>query len=66
MWLRNSKKFSDDFYFPDIDAQVKNFTAFPQGTLIAKDGDVEYRVQHEQEWLIFPNAGVRNGLARRE
>ncbi|CAM3880854.1 Succinylglutamate desuccinylase [Vibrio aerogenes CECT 7868] len=56
------KKYSGQFYFPEIDDDVKNFSRFQQGMLIAQDGEVEYRVEHEFEWLIFPNAGVRNGL----
>jgi succinylglutamate desuccinylase len=56
------KKYSEQFYFPDIGDDVKNFTRFPQGMLIARDGDVEYQVEHAFEWLLFPNAGVRSGL----
>lgn len=41
---------------------VENFTAFERGELLAQDGDTEYRVQQEKEWLIFPNSGVRPGL----
>ncbi len=41
---------------------VQNFTSFDKGTLLAKDGDTEYHVNEAQEWLIFPNSGVRPGL----
>jgi len=41
---------------------VQNFTAFEKGSLLATDGDKEYRVEQDQEWLIFPNSGVRLGL----
>ncbi|PNI05735.1 succinylglutamate desuccinylase [Vibrio diazotrophicus] len=41
---------------------VQNFTAFEKGSLLATDGDKEYRVEQDQEWLIFPNSGVRPGL----
>ncbi len=41
---------------------VQNFTAFDKGSLLAQDGETEYRVNQDQEWLIFPNSGVRPGL----
>ncbi|MFV0449161.1 MAG: succinylglutamate desuccinylase [Vibrio sp.] len=41
---------------------VQNFTAFDKGSLLATDGEKEYRVVQNQEWLIFPNSGVRPGL----
>lgn len=41
---------------------VQNFTAFDKGTLLAKDGETEYYVNEQEEWLIFPNSGVRPGL----
>jgi succinylglutamate desuccinylase len=40
---------------------VENFTAYPQGTLLATDGDMEYRVEREGEAIIFPNAKVAVG-----
>ncbi|HEY0922352.1 succinylglutamate desuccinylase [Rheinheimera pacifica] len=40
---------------------VENFTAYPQGTLLATDGDIEYRVEREGEAIIFPNAKVAIG-----
>ena len=40
---------------------VENFTAYPQGTLLATDGDTEYRVEREGEAIIFPNAKVAIG-----
>ncbi|WP_051241096.1 succinylglutamate desuccinylase [Vibrio litoralis] len=46
-------KFSDD---------VKNFTAFKQGEVLAVDGDTTYRVQQPTEWVLFPNPKVRPGL----
>lgn len=45
--------FSDD---------VKNFTAFEQGEVLAVDGDTTYRVQQPTEWVLFPNPKVRPGL----
>jgi succinylglutamate desuccinylase len=40
---------------------VENFTQFPLGTLLARDGDTEYRVEQPGEALIFPNANVAIG-----
>lgn len=45
--------------FPE---HVKNFTRFPEGTILAQDGDISYRVVKPVEWIIFPNAAVRPGL----
>ncbi|MDW6005222.1 succinylglutamate desuccinylase [Vibrio mangrovi] len=59
---RELKKLSDDFHFIDVSDDAKNFTSFAQGALIAQDGDVTYRVERANEWLIFPNAGVKSGL----
>lgn len=40
---------------------VENFTSYPVGTLLATDGDTEYRVEREGEAIIFPNAKVAIG-----
>lgn len=40
---------------------VENFTSYPIGTLLATDGDTEYRVEREGEAIIFPNAKVAIG-----
>lgn len=40
---------------------VENFTSYPVGTLLAIDGDTEYRVELEGEAIIFPNAKVAIG-----
>ncbi|MBU1311982.1 MAG: succinylglutamate desuccinylase [Gammaproteobacteria bacterium] len=40
---------------------VENFTSYPLGTLLATDGDTEYRVEREGEAIIFPNAKVAIG-----
>ncbi|WP_153100092.1 succinylglutamate desuccinylase [Paraburkholderia hayleyella] len=45
-----------------VAADVPNFTPFPQGTVLARDGAYRYVVQHEQERLVFPNPGVKPGL----
>jgi succinylglutamate desuccinylase len=40
---------------------VENFTSFPVGTVIATDGDKEYKIEKEGEAIIFPNANVAIG-----
>jgi len=40
---------------------VENVTNYHPGTLLATDGDIEYRVEQEGEALIFPNAKVAIG-----
>ena len=44
--------FSDD---------VENFTSFPIGTVIATDGNKDYKIEKEGEAIIFPNANVAIG-----
>lgn len=39
-----------------------NFTALPQGTLLCEQPGESYRVQHENEWILFPNPNVALGL----
>lgn len=55
------RKLSPDFRLA-FDGQVLNFTPFPQGSLLAEDGETCYRVEAAEEYLLFPNAGVRPGL----
>ncbi|WP_147197219.1 succinylglutamate desuccinylase [Pantoea sp. CCBC3-3-1] len=38
-----------------------NFTAFPQGTLLAEDGDKRCYVQQAREYVMFPNPDVAIG-----
>lgn len=54
-------KLSENFemHFSD---EVKNFTAFEQGEVLAIDGDTTYRVEKPTEWVLFPNPNVRPGL----
>lgn len=40
---------------------IENFTQFALGTLLARDGTVEYRVEEPGEAIIFPNADVAIG-----
>jgi succinylglutamate desuccinylase len=40
---------------------IENFTQFPLGTVLARDGDIEYRVDEPGEAIIFPNADVALG-----
>jgi len=55
------RKHSEAFVL-HLPAAAANFTAYPQGTLLAEDGPQQYRVQAEREYLLFPNARVAPGL----
>lgn len=57
---RAINKQTQDFKLHFAD-DVENFTSYPIGTLLATDGDLEYRVEREGEALIFPNAKVAIG-----
>ena len=46
----------------NMSAQVRNFTAFPRGALLAQDAETRYEVQHACEYVLFPNASVATGL----
>ncbi len=54
-------KHSDAFRMA-FGAATHNFTALPQGALIATDGATEYTVRHPEELVVFPNPDVRVGL----
>ncbi|OXI72835.1 succinylglutamate desuccinylase [Burkholderia cenocepacia] len=45
-----------------VAADVANFTAFPRGTVLARDGDYRYTVKHDEERIVFPNPTVKPGL----
>lgn len=55
-------KLSDAFCMQAFDKGTQNFTAAARGTVIATDGDTVYRVQHDEELVVFPNPDVRVGL----
>lgn len=57
---RSIIKQTQDFKLHFAD-DIENFTSYPPGTLLATDGDIEYRVEQEGEALIFPNAKVAIG-----
>ncbi|MDB5756494.1 MAG: astE [Massilia sp.] len=54
-------KLSDGFELA-FGRDTHNFTALKRGEVIATDGDTVYRVQHEEELVVFPNPDVRVGL----
>ncbi|AEP29748.1 succinylglutamate desuccinylase [Brumicola nitratireducens] len=53
-------KHTDDFKLHFAD-NIPNFTGFPKGTLLATDGDKEYRALENDEAIVFPNANVALG-----
>jgi succinylglutamate desuccinylase len=54
-------KLSDAFRM-SFGRDTENFTPLRQGEVIATDGDTVYTVQHEEEFVVFPNPDVRVGL----
>ena len=54
-------KLSDDFNMA-FGRETHNFTALPAGAVIATDGATVYRVEHDEELVVFPNPDVRAGL----
>lgn len=50
-----------DAFILHMSAETLNFTAFPQGTLLAEDGDTRYYVQQAREYVMFPNPHVACG-----
>ncbi|SAK67451.1 succinylglutamate desuccinylase [Caballeronia pedi] len=54
-------KQSDRFVL-NVASDVPNFTPFAAGTELARDGEYCYRVSHDEERIVFPNAKVKPGL----
>jgi len=54
-------KHSERFRF-SFDRDAWNFTPMRQGTVIAEDDELVYRVVEDTEYVVFPNPDVRNGL----
>ncbi|UQY45874.1 succinylglutamate desuccinylase [Erwinia sp. PK3-005] len=54
---RNSERFQ-----LHMSPETLNFTAFPQGMLLAEDGETRYFVQQAREYVLFPNPNVAPGL----
>lgn len=50
----------EDFEFT-FSNDVENFTAFPKGYILAKEGGQAVKVETEQEAIVFPNAKVPVG-----
>ena len=58
---RSIVKLSDAFRM-GFGRETENFTSLRKGEVIATDGDTVYTVQHEEEFVVFPNPDVRVGL----
>ncbi|GGY44508.1 succinylglutamate desuccinylase [Pseudoduganella albidiflava] len=58
---QNIIKLSDRFTMA-FGKETQNFTPLRQGDEIARDGDTVYTVQHDEEFVVFPNPDVRIGL----
>jgi succinylglutamate desuccinylase len=54
-------KLSDAFSM-SFGRETENFTPLKKGDVIATDGDTVYTVQHDEEYVVFPNPDVRVGL----
>jgi succinylglutamate desuccinylase len=54
-------KLSDAFSM-SFGRDTENFTPLQKGEVIATDGDTVYTVQHDEEFVVFPNPDVRVGL----
>ncbi|MGB9110926.1 MAG: succinylglutamate desuccinylase [Telluria sp.] len=54
-------KLSDAFRM-GFGKETENFTPLQKGETIATDGDTVYTVQHDEEFVVFPNPDVRVGL----
>lgn len=54
-------KLSDAFSMT-VGRETWNFTPMKKGEVIATDGGTVYRVEHDEELVVFPNPDVRVGL----
>ncbi|MEC5217047.1 succinylglutamate desuccinylase [Actimicrobium sp. GrIS 1.19] len=54
--IKHSEAFAMSF-----DGSTQNFTALAKDQVIATDGAIVYRVQHDEELVVFPNPNVRVG-----
>ncbi|QOY94276.1 succinylglutamate desuccinylase [Massilia sp. UMI-21] len=54
-------KLSDAFSM-SVGRETWNFTSMKKGEVIATDGETVYRVEHDEELVVFPNPDVRIGL----
>jgi len=54
-------RYGDAFHLCMSD-ETLNFTPFSAGTLLAEEGETRYVVQHETEYVLFPNPNVAPGL----
>jgi succinylglutamate desuccinylase len=54
-------KLSDAFTM-SVGRETWNFTPMKKGEVIATDGETVYRVEHDEELVVFPNPDVRVGL----
>ncbi|MBL6734262.1 MAG: succinylglutamate desuccinylase [Shewanellaceae bacterium] len=57
---REIKKTSSTFKFKFPD-DIANFSCFERGACLAEDASGKVVVEHDQEWIVFPNAGVPIG-----
>ncbi|GIU52038.1 succinylglutamate desuccinylase [Shewanella sairae] len=57
---RSVNKHFEDFEFTFAN-DVENFTAFPKGYTLAKEGGQDVKIEHEFESIVFPNAKVPVG-----
>ncbi|AJP57712.1 succinylglutamate desuccinylase [Pandoraea vervacti] len=51
-----------DAFVLDVPVDTPNFTPYPAGTILARDGETVYTVSHPEERIVFPNPNVANGL----
>ncbi|MFP5390713.1 MAG: succinylglutamate desuccinylase [Gammaproteobacteria bacterium] len=51
-----------DAFTMAVGRETHNFTPLQRDAVIATDGETTYRVQHDEELVVFPNPDVRVGL----